>query len=132
MKAIVISILILLCLSAKAQVNTIHMNSDEIIAIIEDEIEFAIKEIQKIQFDLNELYIESDIQKESVDLSNKWYNKHHINILAEKEQVKIELLEVMENLEKNEEKFLEKYNEKIERWNETKFYEENSEIQPLK
>ena len=132
MKAIVISILILLCLSAKAQVNTIHMNSDEIIAIIEDEIEFAIKEIQKIELDFNDIYIESHNQGESIVLADKWFNKHHIDFLAEKEQVKIELLEVMENLEKNEEKFLEKYNEKIERWNETKFYEENSEIQPLK
>lgn len=133
MKTTLIILLTLICFSATSQIRTIELiNPEEIAVIIEEEIEFALKEIENIELDFEDFYFDFDDADVTIEYSNKWYNKHQIDKIAKKDMIKIELLELMEEMEKNEDILIEKYNETIERWNETKFAEENLHLDPLK
>jgi hypothetical protein len=132
MKTILFSLLILICLSATSQVAQIHINADDVLTIIDDEIEFAFNEIEDIILDLEDLTFNTEMLLEDLNFNTTefledfnidhfWNNNEDYYCNDDIENIQLELLDLMEDLGENEELF----HEKIELWNEANEEKEN-------
>lgn len=132
MKTILIALFASACLTLSAQIDIVQIYPGKMMAEIGKEIELAVKDIQQMELEINDLYFDSESFLESMEAYEMACEKHYLELEQQKEQVKIELLEVMESLKESDILMIEQYNKTIERWNETRLSCEKYNIDPLK
>lgn len=112
MKTTLISLLIVFCFSLQAQETHIHI-TDHIATIVDDNLEFALHNMENILEDIEDVKFLADFVLDDFYFNCDWNDNSYDIFVDRKENVKIKLLEI---LEQNEDVFLPEFKETLEEW----------------